>query len=57
MVELEQNAVLDGLMSAESLVRFIDDASLVIDKLESLVIKGFRLASLVYFLYKIAAHL
>jgi hypothetical protein len=41
-------------MNVKRLLKLLDDVLLVLDKLESVAIKAFTLASLVYFLYKIA---
>jgi hypothetical protein len=44
-------------MSVKRLLRLLDDAILVIDKLGPLAIKVLELALLAHILYKIAAHL
>ena len=41
-------------MSTKQLLGLLDDVCLVIEKLESVAISAFKLAALVYLLYKIA---
>jgi hypothetical protein len=43
-------------MKIKKLLRFLDDAKRVIGKLGTVALKAYRLANLIYDIYKIVAH-